>query len=357
LLGAECCAVAHAWLLQVNNRECRVEFAILKMHSYHLNMLDMNLAGDLANLNNKAAKLGVIDLNLLVVFDAIMRDRSVTRAGQRLGLSQPAMSHALARLRHMLKDELFVRSPNGMMPTPRAEELATPIRIALDGLQESLEPVRFDPSTGTATFRIAVDNYAAIVLVAPIAEHIAKIAPGVTLDFRPSGTLNVLEQLDRSELHLAIGPSGIQGERFSSRRLLQDQFVVVHRKGHPAARAREFSTEKLATLPQLEISSARFGAEFVDANPGKSKPNLRAAMRAPFLSAAQILAASDLVSVLPLNVAKTMTRSHPLVFHKLSRSPKPIDASMTWLRRLDNQPAHAWLRDVIGGVVSELRTT
>ena len=164
----------------------------------------------------------------------------MTRAGQRLGLSQPAISHALTRLRHMLKDELFVRSPTGMMPTPRAEQLATPIRIALDGLQQSLEPVQFEPAKATATFRIAVSNYAAIVLVAPIAEYVARAAPGVTLDFRPSGTLNLPELLDRSELHLAIGPPRIQGERFSLRRLLQDQFVVVHRKGHPAARAQEF---------------------------------------------------------------------------------------------------------------------
>ncbi|SRR5258708_7833260 len=308
-------------------------------------------------LNKTAPKLGALDLNLLVVFDAIMRDRSVTRAGQRLNLSQPAMSHALTRLRHMLKDELFVRSPNGMVPTPRAEQLATPIRIALDGLQQSLEPVQFDPAKATTTFRIAVDNYAAIVLVAPIAAHIAGIAPGVTLDFRPSGTLNVPELLDRSELQLAIGPPGVHGERFSVRRLLQDQFVVVHRKGHPAAKGREFSTERLTSLPQLEISSAQFGADFVESVAARSKSAPRPAMRAPFLSAAQILATSDLVSVLPLNVAKNMTRSHHLVFRRLSRSPKPIEATMMWLRRLDNQPAHAWLRDVIGHITQGLRST
>src|SRR5437588_6652546 len=303
-----------------------------------------------------APRLAALDLNLLVVFDAIMRDRSVTRAGQRLGLSQPAMSHALTRLRHMLKDELFVRSPNGMAPTPRAEELATPIRIALDGLQQSLEPVQFDPSKATATFRIAIDNYAAIVLVAPIAAHVAKIAPGVKLDFRPSGTLNVLEQLDRSELHLAMGPSGVPGERFSRKRLLQDQFVVVHRKGHPAAKAREFSTEKLTELPLLEISSAQFGTDFLETGPAKSKSSTKPAMRAPFLSAAQILATSDLVSVLPLNVAKNMTRSHELVFRRLSRSPRPIEAAMIWLRRLDNQPAHAVLRDVVSHTSRGLRS-
>ena len=308
-------------------------------------------------MNKQAPKLGAIDLNLLVVFDALMRDRSVTRAGQRLGLSQPAMSHALTRLRHMLKDELFVRSPNGMMPTPRAEQLATPIRIALDGLQQSLEPTQFEPAKAAATFRIAVDNYAAIVLVAPIAEHVARNAPGVTLDFRPSGTLNIPDLLDRSELHLAIGPPRVQAERFSLRRLLQDQFVIVHRKGHPAASAREFSTETLATLPQLEISSAQFGADFAEAAPGKSKPVLKPAMRAPFLAAAQILATSDLVSVFPLNIARHMTKSHGLVLHRLSRPPKPIEAAMIWLRRLDNQPAHAWLREVIVRVANDLRAT
>jgi DNA-binding transcriptional LysR family regulator len=141
-------------------------------------MPDLNYVLELRRLSKTAPKLGAIDLNLLVVFDAIMRERSVTRAGHQLGLSQPAMSHALARLRHMLKDELYVRSPNGMMPTPRAEELATPIRIALDGLQQSLEPVQFDPSEATRAFHIAVDNYAALVLVAPIAARVAKTAPG-----------------------------------------------------------------------------------------------------------------------------------------------------------------------------------
>jgi DNA-binding transcriptional LysR family regulator len=244
-----------------------------------------------------------------------------------------------------------------MEPTPRAEELATPIRIALDGLQQSLEPVQFDASKATSTFRIAVDNYAAIVLVAPIAARIAKIAPAVTLDFRPSGTLNLPDLLDRSELHLAIGPPGIQGERFSLRRLLQDQFVVVHRKDHPAANAREFSTEKLASLPLLEISSAQFGTDFIEVGAGRSKSARKPALRAPFLSAAQILATSDLVSVLPLNVARNMKRSHQLVFHRLSRSARPIEAAMIWLRRLDNQPAHAWLRDLISHVSRDLQVT
>jgi DNA-binding transcriptional LysR family regulator len=305
-------------------------------------------------LNKTAAKLGAIDLNLLVVLDAIMKERSVTRAGHRLGLSQPAMSHALTRLRHMLKDELFVRSPSGMVPTPRAEQLATPIRIALDGLQRSLEPVQFEPSKATTSFRIAVDNYSAIVLVAPIAARIAKAAPGLTLDFRPSGTLNILDLLDRSDLDLAIGPFGGQGERFSRKRLLHDQFVAVLRKGHPAANARELSEEKLANLSQLEISSAQFGSDFAEDSTRPRRAH-RPAMRAPFLSAAQILSASDMAAVLPLNIAKDMIKSGALTYRRLSRSPKPIEAAMIWPRRLDDQPAHAWLRDVIGDVADGFR--
>jgi DNA-binding transcriptional LysR family regulator len=307
-------------------------------------------------LAKPALKLGAIDLNLLAVFDAIMGERSVTRAGHRLGLSQPAMSHALTRLRHMLKDDLFVRSPTGMVPTPRAEQLAAPIRVALDGLRQSLEPVQFEASKATRTFHIAVDNYSAIVLVAPIAARIGRIAPGVTLDFRPSGTLDVFELLDRSELDLAIGRPGVQGQRFSVKRLLQDQFVIVLRKEHPAARERELSADKLADLSQLEISSARFGADFAE-DASRPKRGVRPSIRAPFLSAASILTASDLVLVLPLNVAKDMVRSRPLVFRELSRSPKPIEAAMIWPRRLDNQPAHAWLRDVIIGVTNDLRAT
>src|SRR5437879_7909073 len=102
----------------------------------------MNFQAKGASLPTPVVKLGAIDLNLLVVFDAVMQERSVTRAGRRLGLSQPAMSHALTRLRYALKDDLFIRSPKGMLPTPRAEQLALPVRQALDGLQRSLEPAR-----------------------------------------------------------------------------------------------------------------------------------------------------------------------------------------------------------------------
>jgi DNA-binding transcriptional LysR family regulator len=301
-------------------------------------------------------KLSAIDLNLLVVFDAVMQERNVTRAGQRLGLSQPAMSHALTRLRYMLKDDLFIRSPKGMLPTPRAEQLALPVRSALDALQHSLEPIQFVPSNATRTFRIAVDNYSAVVLVGPLAGRITKIAPGITLEFRPSGTLNILDLLDRGELDLAIGPFAEQGERFSRVSLLQDDFVIVLRKGHPAAGARDLSMEEFAALSHLEISSVPYATDFVDQALARRGLTRRIHLRAPFLSAVRILVASDMVSVLQGRVAEELVRYRPLVIRKLPHSSPTFETAMIWPRWHDNQPAHRWLREVVGHVTKGFRS-
>ena len=140
---------------------------------------------------------GAFDLNLLIVFNAAMQDRSVTRASSRIGLSQPAMSHALNRLRHMLKDDPFVRTPDGTVPTPRAEILAQPLRNAVSEMQLALEPAAFDPAKADRHFTLAINNYAAVVLVPPLVAAVTAAAPLVRLELRPSGTLDLLQQMDR----------------------------------------------------------------------------------------------------------------------------------------------------------------
>jgi DNA-binding transcriptional LysR family regulator len=207
---------------------------------------------------------GAFDLNLLIVFDAVMQDRSVTRAGDRIGLSQPAMSHALNRLRHMLKDQLFVRTPEGMVPTPRAEMLAQPLRNALSEMQRALEPPAvFDPGSSDRRFVLTVNNYAAVVIAPPLVAAVSAAAPAVRLDLRPSGTLDVVEHLDRGDLDLAIGGKDGPGERFAAASLLDDTFVMVMRRGHPASR-RRLTPGAFAALSYLEISSSRDDTSFID---------------------------------------------------------------------------------------------
>ena len=295
-------------------------------------------------------RLATIDLNLLVVFDAVMRERSVTRAGKHLGLSQPAMSHALARLRHMLKDDLFIRGPRGMAPTPRAEELAGPIRQALDGLQQSLEPAQFNPAEARRTFRVAVDNYAALVLVEPLVARIGAAAPGMMAEFRPSGTLDIIDRLDDGDLDLVIGVFVPLGARFSHQALLRDGFVAVSREDHPNAGAGGLSAEAFAALPRLGLSSVHVPTDFVDQALAEQGFTLQPALRVPLVSAAGILAASDRVAVLPGRMAEALARFRPLRVQPLAFASVTFEVAMIWPKRLDNQATHRWLRDMVAAV-------
>src|ERR1700761_2539221 len=173
------------------------------------------------------------DLNLLTILDAVGQERSPTPAPAKLNVIQPAISHALTRLRGSLQDELFVRTPEGMEPTPYAERLIGPVRSALESLRIALDNAAdFVPATADRSFIIAVDNRSAIVLAAPLVAAAAAEAPSVTLDIRPSGTLDLVDQLDRGTLDMAIGSLAAPGERFSDRRLYEEDFAALVRRGH-----------------------------------------------------------------------------------------------------------------------------
>jgi DNA-binding transcriptional LysR family regulator len=316
------------------------------MQSRHYHMRFANdVVQSLLPVSLTQAKLSLIDLNLLVVFDAVMRERSVTRAGKRLSLSQPAMSHALARLRHMLKDDLFVRSPKGMVPTVRAEQLTIPISEALDGLLNSLEPAEFELSKSTRSFRIAVDVYSAIVLVEPLASRVKKAAPGVELHFRPSGTLDIPDLLDSGEIDLAIGLFEAPPERFAYEHLVQDRLVVVARKDHPAASKGKISPSDLVTWPHLLLTSAGPALEMATRVLARRKISFRVGLRAPLVSAEQCLVTSDMFAIMRACVAKVMTRGNRVDFFPLPFPSPAVRAGMIWHRRLSGDAAHAWLRD------------
>jgi DNA-binding transcriptional LysR family regulator len=287
--------------------------------------------------------LRTLDLNLLLVFDAILRERSVLRAAERLHLSQPAMSHALNRLRRRLKDQLFVRTPAGMTPTPRAEQLALPVRRALDQLQLALEPETFSPATAERRFVVAVNNYAAVVLAAPLVAKCRELAPGVQLALRPSLSLNVAELLERAELDLAISAANSPADRFDSRVLLADRYVVVMRRGHPAAR-RKLDLATFAKLPHLGISSSGEDISFVDSTLAAHGQTRSIALEAPYLSAGPILVQSDMVAVLGRQIALEFRRSYPIEIKELPFDSPSLRSIMLWHRRLDDQPAQCWLR-------------
>ena len=175
------------------------------------------------------------DLNLLKAFDALYAERHVTHAGQRIGLSQSAMSGALTRLREVFGDELFVRSPAGMQPTPRADDLAGPVSAALRLMRDALGADRFDPAAASHTVTLAMSDYAAFVLLPPLLARLAVEAPGIDLRVRGIfGRDEALGLLDDGEANLAVGFPVEASARILVEPLLQEGFACIARQGHPA---------------------------------------------------------------------------------------------------------------------------
>jgi DNA-binding transcriptional LysR family regulator len=297
-----------------------------------------------------------LDLNLLVVFDAVMRERNATRAAEKLNMSQPAVSHALARLRAALGDELFVRTPEGMEPTPQAEHLAPSVRQALADLSAALgSKAIFEPRTATRDFVMAANNYAALVIATPLAAAVAREAPLVTLDIRASGTLDIAERLDRGDLDLALGGMAAPGDRFRDIRLFEDRFACLLRRGHPAIKAAgKIDARLLAELPHLDVSSTGQGTGFIDEELARLGLERQIALRAPLLATAGMLAQSDLVTVMAERAARAFAANATLQVMALPLPSPTLTMAMLWHRRMDDQPAHRWLRGVIRGVCRAL---
>lgn len=200
------------------------------------------------------AHFNTLDLNLLRVFQALLEEQSATRAGERLGLTQSAVSHALGRLRASLGNDLFERGASGLQATPRALEMAPAIRAALKMLEDAVSPSRFDPATTDRLFHVAASPYASSVIMPAVVRRLLAEAPGAKLHL-VSPTSNVVEDLDRGRLDVVIGAFDHVDDRFEHAPLFDETGVWVIRAGHPAL-SPGISDEVLAKLPRLLISGA-----------------------------------------------------------------------------------------------------
>jgi DNA-binding transcriptional LysR family regulator len=292
------------------------------------------------------------DLNLLVVFDAVAHEKNLTRAGQRLGMSQPAVSHALARLRVILKDDLFVRSPEGMLPTARAERMAGPARNALRDLRVTLEAPEFDASRSPRRFTIAANTYATHAVIPALARRLALCAPSVVLEVRPVGTRHVLDYLDDGGVELALNTLTEGGNRFKCVGLLDDEYVAILSADNPASAGPTLSTECFAALPHIDISSSCEDMRFIDeALAGRGLARVVSAT-VPLHSLIMMLIGSKALAVVPRRVAADVTAVLPLVMRPLPFPSSRVALSMIWHRRLDKDPAHGWLRETLRAAVN-----
>lgn len=301
--------------------------------------------------------LGALDLNLLRVLDALLGERHVTRAARRVGLSQPATSHALARLRAALGDPLLVRGPGGaLVPTPRAAALQPRLRAALDAVAAALRgDAPFDPATARSTFRIATGDYAEMVILPGLMARLARDAPHVDLRVVPPASGgDEREGLAAGEVDVVLaprrGPGGAAG--LYERRLFDETFTCLVRRGHPAT-AQRLTLARYEALSHVLVAPRGTPGSFVDDALAALGRRRRVALTVPhFLVAPHVVAATDLIVTLASRIADVVAGPLDLV-----ALPPPLELpgftmSLWWHERNHHDPAQRWLRDAIATVAT-----
>lgn len=288
--------------------------------------------------------LRAIDLNLLVVLEALIEERGVRRAGERIGLSQSATSHALDRLRKLLGDEILVRTATGMEPTPRALGLAGPLRMALQGVQTVLTPEHFEPAQAHGTFQIAVETHETIIILPQMVDQIRTEAPLLSLTVRPGAVGDILAGIDQGRTDIGIGFFQHLPDRFMTCRLLADSHVCVMRADHPLA-AEPLTLERYLQAPHLQVSMSGAPDDLVDQALAAAQQHRRIVMGLPHgLAAVIALVRSDMVTTVTRGAAQVFAGAAPLVLRELPFAVPRVEFRLVWNRRLQQSPAHRWLR-------------
>jgi len=290
-----------------------------------------------------------IDLNLLVAFDALLAERSVTRAAARTRRTQPAMSAALARLRALFEDELFVRSPRGLQPTPRALDLGGPISEALAQIRRTLEfTQRFDPAAADATFTLALSDHPAFVLLPGLVARIAAQAPGAALQVRGFSHRDHAEELLESGFaHAAVGVPAPWGASILTAPLFEERFVTVVRRGHPLAGKRP-TLKRFLAFPHVLVSPEGDRRGLVDAKLAEHGLTRRLGLALPHMYAVpRIVAASDLIATVMAGVVAGPPHHAELRVLEPPLELPSVPFVLAWHRRNDAHPAQRWLRDAI----------
>lgn len=298
-----------------------------------------------------------IDLNLLAAFDALMNERNVTRAATQVGVSQPAMSAALSRLRKLFGDPLFLRSADGLLPTPRARELAEPVSQALRQLEATLvRKPDFVPSEAKLTVNLGLSDYPAFVLLPALLEALAERAPGISVNVHAFNDRDhAVDLLDAGAIDAAIGvpPTHSEG-RILTRPVLRDEFVTIIGSRHPAAR-RGMDMKTYLSLRHALASPEGQRHGLVDQALAQQGHQRTLALTLPqmFVLPA-VVARTDMTATVMKRVALNSPAGRKLALFPPPVALPEIVFHLIWHRRSDGHPAQQWLRKLIESVASGL---
>lgn len=313
----------------------------------------------------------MLDLNLLRVLDVMLEERSVTRAGARLGLTQSAVSHALNRLRYALNDELFVRGPSGMQPTPRAVEMGPRVHAALTQLQTAIAPADFAAATSERRFVVASGSYACAVLAPPLVSRMAELAPLAELAIGQYG-FDVFDRVDAHRVDFVIGGVVSAPPRFVREVIAQERLAWLVRSDHPLAQLDKVELEDLVSAPHVVISGAGLAdeiperrglvirASWEDAGAFETALASRGLARRVGVSvpdsysAIAVVARSEMVTLIPRRLAQLSAASGRLKLIDPPYPSAPVDIGLIYLKERLAEPAIAWMRDLIRSVAATI---
>jgi DNA-binding transcriptional LysR family regulator len=299
------------------------------------------------------------DLNLLVAFDLLMQEQNVSRAADRMFVSQSAMSHILQRLRQQLDDPLLVKTPSGMMPTDRALALIGPVKAILRDIRRLISTrEEFDPAKSVRRFVIAATDYMDLLVIPALVERIARYAPGIDIHVKQTETPFPERELEYNDLDVVLGFETIlkPPAYMTVEELFDDRMACLVRRNHPANRGERLTLDEYVSKKHMLISRTGTRIGLIDAWLAEKGLERRITLIVPhFLSAPFIVAKTDMLLSLPERIAEKFVGLAPLSVLSVPFDLPAYDLVMVWHPLRETDPAHRWLRDEILAVCQTLR--
>lgn len=289
-----------------------------------------------------------LDLNLLVVFNQLLVERRVSKVAENLGLTQPAVSNSLARMRKLLGDELFLRTPAGMEPTPFAEQLAESVTYALGMIHSALnQRSSFDPSTSTRPFTVGMTDIGEIFFLPTLMDRLRRQAPGVSFSTVRNTAVNLKDEMEAGKVDLAIGLLPQLKGGFFQRLLFRQRYVCLFRQGHKLDKKR-ISLDEFTAAQHLVVVSAGTGHGKVDEVLKRSGIERDVRLTVPhFVSVGQILQATDLVTTVPEFLALRLVEPFKLAYLSHPAKLPEVAINVFWHAKFHKAPANQWLRTLV----------
>lgn len=289
-----------------------------------------------------------IDLNQLVLFHQLMLERRVSKVADNLGLTQPAVSNSLAKLRRLLGDELFIRTPSGMVPTPFAEHLAEPVGYALGMIHTGLnQQSRFEPANVKRAVTVGMTDIGEIVFLPRLVERLAKEAPGVTVSTVRNTAVNLRDDMEAGKVDLAIGLLPQLKAGFFQRRLFRQRYVCLFRKGH-ALDKKKLSLAEFRSAEHLVVVSSGTGHGKVDELIRRAGVERNIRLTVPhFVGVGHILQGTNLVATVPERLAMRLAEPFGLTYLPNPVKLPEVTINVFWHAKQHRSPANQWLRGVV----------